>query len=705
MNQFSPYGIPSFQGAVVEPPSFEPQIASLGQMIDTFTQRRIKMAQEEERNQAAQDEVDRKLAWDKEKEAYGRRKQDIAEKKVDSEAQYKRMVANQSEYKRAHTAIGSGQDPGTSIMFDETTGEPVKAQWKFQGAQPQAPVQPPVQAPAPATPPPPTETPQLSNEPSPNLPAPQEPVHPPPTLMGRPLAAPTVGQGPGRLPPPVVSAAPNGQTQIDPQLEALMAQAHGQEPQEPQPQVSPNTIFLDENDEGTTRALSGPDDMSHRELPIEAYPPGAKEGDRFNAEDVNLTGGKGNPFAGPVEPPQASVLSVPPRQIQGMSAQMPQGQTQVEKTAGGKWVAVTEDGRILGEIDPGQARAARAAENAQDLRDIDVALADPSTAHNPQLASYFAIKKQALLASMSPAEIKQVYSQAGKAELQGNQIASNEGMQADRIGAQKDMNSERLDAQKEIAAGHDATKRATSKYGHGGGAGKAPTMSSGQGSAFSRLKPMEQARVENAVSSGINAIDRSMNWTNLEGKGFDRLDLALKNIRDKGDLGGAPQMEAMMNFFGYIRGGVPAKNETDEFKSQTRTLGTMLDSLGQKVGVKDLWTNFTGSDADKEAIAKIAHLPEGQRAGLEHAIVQSKEALQGMAVKNIQAEMENYKSAGQAFHERVQDRINGKMRFIGAQPRQWFADSPLIPDFNATTPGGGEPSGGSIMDILKGLKR
>ena len=155
-------------------------------------------------------------------------------------------------------------------------------------------------------------------------------------------------------------------------------------------------------------------------------------------------------------------------------------------------------------------------------------------------------------------------------------------------------------------------------------------------------------------------------------------------------------MEAMMNFFGYIRGGVPAKNETDEFKHITRTLGTTLDSLGQKVGLKDLWTNFTGSDADKAAIAKIAQLPEGQRAGLEQAIVESQKAIQGMALKNVAAQIEGYKSAGQPFHERIQDKINAKLMFIGEEPRQWFRDSPLIPDFQA---GQGEKKP-SLREIL-----
>jgi hypothetical protein len=735
----------------VAPPSFVPQINNLGQMIDTFTQRRLKMAKDEADAQSAQAEVDRKIAWDKEKEAYGRRKQDIAEKKVDQESLYRQMKANQGEHNRASNDVGAGKDPGTSIFFEN--GNPISARWKFQRGP--VTVQPDRSPPQPVAPSP--AAPAAAPAQAPALPGAASITG---TMMGRPLSAPTASPAPqpqaepqlpgaaaivnrsARMPEPVASASPDGQVTApsDQELEALMAASHGQGA--PAERSSDNSVFLDETDDGTANVLMGPNGEQRRQLPLDALPPGAREGQRFAPDDVNLSGGKGNPFAGPigeapaapagrkvfvdetdegnanvlmgpgeaqrrqlpldalppgaregqrfdendvslnggkgnpfagpdgtVSQPQSSSTFVPGAQIRGMSAQ---AQPQIEQTASGKWVAVTEDGRVIAEIDPSQARAARQAENAQSLRETELALAMPGLSSAE--VAYLSQKKHGIMAGMSPKELSQVYAQAGRETLQGNQIASTEKVAGEGIASRE-----------KLAAEANATRRATSKYGRGGaGAGRAAVVqSSGEGSAFSRLKPMEQARVENSVNNGIGMLDREMNWTKLEGVGFDRLNLALQNIRAKGDLGGAQQMEAMMNFFGYIRGGVPAKNETDEFKHTTSTLGTMLDRLGQKVGLGDLWTNFTGSQADKEAIAKIAQLPAGQRAGLEQAIIESQKAIQGMATKNIQAQAEAYKSAGQPFHERMQDKINSKLRFIGEKPRQWFRDSPLIPDFNA----------------------
>jgi hypothetical protein len=666
-------------------------------MIDHFSQRRMELQQQQDQAAQAEENQKRLLARDAEREAYGRRKQDIAEKKVDADASYKRAQATQLSLKEAKAAIARGQHPGT-MLVQGPDGNPAYVDWKFVGGQaPQVPAAAapppvsPVQAPPEPSPPAPTDAPPPGAQPSMGGPA----------VMNLPFAL-----AQKRLPPPVASATPDGQTQVDPQLEALMSRAAppSEPAPEPQAQEPDNSIFLDRNDEGTATALSGPGGETRQELPIQAFPEGAKEGQRFAPEDVNLKGGKGNPFSGPLPPvdnpelsngmlPNSTSQFVPGADVKGMSMQAGQPQ-------GGRWEAHLPDGQVI-TVDPNEARAARRDESAQALREIDVALADPATKLNPQVFQYLTIKKQSLLGDMSTAEIKQVYAQAGTMERQGAQIASNEGMQSDRLATQE-----------KIAAENNATRRATSKYGRGGG-GKSGTVvqSSGQGSAFSRLKPTEQSRIENSVNNGVNMLDREMNWTKLEGIGFDRLNLALQNIRAKGDLGGAQQMESMMNFFGYIRGGVPAKNETDEFKSVTGNLGTMLDKLGQKVGISDLWTNFSGSQADKEAIANIAHLPEGQRAGLEQAIVESQKAIQGMALKNISAQSEAYKSAGVPFHERMQDKINSKLRFIGEQPRQWFGDSPLIPDFNGGTAApasGGAPSGKrsdqQLLDALKGMK-
>jgi hypothetical protein len=770
-------------------PSFLPQMASIPEMLGKFAERRMQLMRVEQAQQAE----DRRMAHQEQTDAYYKTRLEQGDRKQQSQERFQNATLTQKEIDRANKAFQEGKDPGIGVV-PGLDGEPFYVEYKFKPGRKK-------QAPAIAPPTSPAE--QVQPEAAPPLPAEPEPqAQPVPTMMGKPLSIPQLrapGMGGGPLPPtpapqpqapgPVTGARPeiaqasgNGQgTPTDPELDALMSRAT--QPQEPQ--ASDNTIFLDENDEGTTRALlppgdtgraelpmraypegakvgdrfaaedvnlkggygnpfagpvapaqvrrppeggtvffdenndgdvralSGPDDGTSQTLPINAFPPGAKEGDRFNAEDVNLRGGKGNPFAGPTKPiempqpqrvgggnatnnllgasePASTSRFVPGRQIQGASAAMPQGQDEDED---GVWEATFPGSRVV-TFNPRQARQARDEEARAEAMQIKRALVTMGDTPEEQVAKNRLLTRQVLVVSgMSLRAQADMQRSIDAATRQVKQIDSTEKLAGNKIASTEGMHAATLASRDKLAAEANATRRATSKYGRGGGSGKTPAQSSGQGSAFAALKPVEQSRIENAANNGVKMLDSQMNWTKLEGAGFDRLNLALRNIQAKGDLGGAQQMEAMMNFFGYIRGGVPAKNETDEFKSITRTLGTTLDSLGQKVGIKDLWTNFTGSDKDKAAIAKIAQLPEGQRAGLEQAIVESQKAIQGMALKNISAQIEGYKSAGKPFHERIQDKINAKLRFIGEKPRQWFSDSPLIPDFDPQAGGSSAPTG------------
>ena len=669
MNQFSPYGIPSLQGATVEPPSFEPQIASLGQMIDTFTKRRIQMAQEEERNQAAQDEVDRKMAWDQEKEAYGRRKQDIAEKKVDQDAQYKRMVANQQEHKRAHVEIGAGRDPGTSIFFDETTGAPVKAQWRYQGGQPV-----PAPPPTPEAPPEPQAAPPPQPEQSPQ----GQPV---PTMMGKPVMPPTVGQGPGRLPAPVASASPDGQVQApnDQELEALMAKA--QQPQEPQPQApppqqNPNTVFLDENDEGTTRALTQ-NDTQHQELPIEAFPPGAHEGQRFNAEDVNLTGGKGNPFAEPVpmpaqggaqlsnerleNSPTSTSTFVPGRNIQGMSAQMPQ--PKVEQTASGKWVAVSEDGRIMGEVDPAQARSAHLDEVKQQVAAIDEQL---TSGADPRLVPHLAGMKAALLAQLSPADRHQMLSQV-----------SNEGMQDQRLAATS-ANLDKTLASKEKIAAETLDNRITIvKMKHKGGGATLGGIKIPQGDdgAFISIPTNNKGIPQpNNLLKEVTTDWRS--WASDQGiqkqlLGLRRLALAENNIDANGPNSGVLNMEAAFNYLGFLRGGVPVQNETNEMIDHRRTWADKLHGLFARAGIGELIAKVEKGDHLTEEEANRARnvMSAEEQARIREGITESKRVMQVQVAQTLKPFVMKYADlngpGAQILRQGAVSQANAELESVG----------------------------------------
>jgi hypothetical protein len=444
---------------------------------------------------------------------------------------------------------------------------------------------------------------------------------------------------------------------------------------EPLPMGPQANAFVDQIDEDEARVLQGDDPRLH-DVPTDRLPPGAREGQTYRGEDVGLGAGRMNPQAQPVQASpggSVGVTRVPPTVAEGDFHRLPeQGQNSVR---GPRWI-YKAPGQEPIVVDISQMRAAKEAEAQDRIGRMQQQYENELNPANRMWLAQKIAEERMMLGEGAGREMRQNYSR----------VENREDTQEFQAGeSQKNRDARSVDTDKRLAT-QEKVAAMRKRKGKGGGTA---AQSSGPGSAFSRLKPMEQARVESSVNTGIGMLDRQMNWNQLEGKGFDRLDLALENIRSKGKLGGAAQMEAMMNFFGYIRGGVPAKNETDEFKQVTGTLWTWLEKMGMKLG----GSGWEPSDGDRTAFANsLGQLPEAQRAGLEQAIRQSQGVLHKVAIKNVGSQIEAYKSAGPAFHERAQDKINAKLRFIGMPARQWFSDSPLIPDFDADASGSGPPA-------------
>jgi len=636
---------PGFGNSTAAPPSFVPQIADLGTMIDNFARRRMQLAEEQRRQQ----EEDRKVASDAEREQYGRRKQDIAEKKINNQAAFERTKATQGVVKEGVSAIARGEHPGAAIVQDPETGAPITANWKFvpgqnqqQPALPPPPVQqaqqPPIQAP-PASPPAPQATAQV------------------PPVVGMPMAL-AQRQLPQAPPPPQEPApapaqpAPQPQQELSPQdqqLEQLMQQAAPEQtPPEPSSEKTP--------DQGVSLevGMQGGNPRPHQHL--------WDSGEPVNPEPQEPQGQGPQPIStntNPGEPVQ---------------------------DAEGHWELQLPGGQVV-RISPSEARQAHLEEVRSRVAPAMAMLSDPAIPDQMKIGLYRSVALE--MAGLDPKTRSQLLGQMGSTD---QQAAREQGMN------QRQQNQ--IASNEKIQAAHDQARMQSSKYAHRGrGGGGIVAQSSGDGSAFSHLDPMKQAKIESAVNAKMNILDREMNWTKLEGVGFDRLDLALNNIRSKGQLAGSQQVEAMMNFFGYIRGGVPAKNETDEFKRVTGNLWTMLDYVGQAVGISNLGQSWTGSEEDKLAFQKgLGRMPSAQRAGLEQAIVESKKVIEKIAVKNISAQANAWSTAGKAFHERAQDMINSKLMFAGMQPRQWYADTPLGKTFEPKT--SDQASGGASLDDL-----
>jgi hypothetical protein len=520
-----------------------------------------------------------------------------------------------------------------------------------------------------------------------------------PFMMASRQAQPTqpspASPAPSQAPP--APSEPPAEQQPDPDLEALMSRAAA---------PTDNSIFLDRNDEGTATALSGPDGQTQQQLPIEAFPPGAQEGQTFDPADVNLRGGKGNPFAEPISTspgasappdlgnnslPNSGSVFIPPRDIRGTSMTMQPAQ------GGGRWEARLPDGQVI-TVDPNEARAARRDEVAQQLRDIDTALADPSTAINPQVIGYLTVKKRSLLADLSPAEIKQVYGQAGAMEKQGAQIASNEGMQANRLASQE-----------KVAAENNATRRATSKYGHGGGsnakmkAAAAADPSEDAASPWAQLDSKERTREGNRLNRELRDWTNMHGWTKLLSTNPGRLDWAKDNIAMTGPGAGAAQAEAMMNLFGVARGGVPVKNETQEFYKATTSLTTHLDDLGKHIGLPQLgtrWKNgtLTGEEAQKYEEA-VSAMPEDQRFAIARAIQSTSDALMKYGRKELQSLKTLWDEEPLPNRYKATAFINEMGAHLDLPPTQWWGDVRLRGKSSSNAPGAAPgKAGGSTLD-------
>ena len=119
MNQYgqpNPVGIfgPGTQPAA---PSFGPQIASLGDLMDTIAQRRMQIAKMEQ-DAAAADEKDKyNRQVESRKEAYGNRKQDVIEKRDQANERFKRQEHNakQLKYMNASYEIVRGITSHSSV--------------------------------------------------------------------------------------------------------------------------------------------------------------------------------------------------------------------------------------------------------------------------------------------------------------------------------------------------------------------------------------------------------------------------------------------------------------------------------------------------------------------------------------------------------------------------------------------------------------
>jgi hypothetical protein len=682
MDRFSPYG-----GAphVVGPGSLAPQISDLGTMMDTLVQQRAHLAQ----IQRQQDAEDRQSAALAEKEAYGRRKQDLIEAKQNTQDRFGRAKFNQDALAKVTQGVGSGKGAGPTL-FQGPNGEPSMVNFKYgvpvsrmpdpfdpqSAAAPMA--APPPAAAAPAPSPAPQAQPDVGNL---------------PPMMQTPF----VLASQRKLPiPPVASAMPDGRSMVQqPELERLMAQSHGQAA----PPLG-NSVFLDETDDGQARALMGPQETQVKNLPLDAFPEGAKEGQRFNADDVNMTGGKGNPFASalpgqpPPEPqqqppgpaPRSSSMMVPGQQIRGMSAQMPQDQ-------GGVW-----EGDIPGmghvSIDPAEARAAHLDDVKQKVQQAEAMMSDPTTPR--EMIPLLARERVTMLAQLDPQDRRLLLGQTGAMDLD-----------TQKGGRQQEMQDDRLSAQKDIADSRNATAikaaEMRKKGGKGGGSARSGDPTAGADNPWAKLPYKQRNSEGNRIDRETRDWATQQGWTKLLGSNLGRVEWASKNIHQEGEYAGGAHMAAMFNIFGAERNGVPVENETKQFFNATRSLRTMLDDLGPSIGLPQLGTRLangelTGPEAEKYKGA-VSSMPTDRRIAIEKMVSNAGEALTAYGVQRLKNLRVKYDNEPLANRYKITADLNSLAGHLGLEPRQWWKDVPLRSSSADSAPlsdsGSAQPSSGT----------
>lgn len=639
---------------VAPPPSMVPAIASLGNMIDALEKRRDARAAAE--RQAQMDAL--AMRKQDEKDAYYRRKLDLQDSRQLSKDAMDRAKYNQQIYQDVQGKAAKGLHPGTQLFIDEQ-GNPVRVTPRFVPSD-QPPAAPPAQAPqqnldvvpadfggsAPLTH---AVGQMLSRNPdadSPDELGMHEPVEDPASVEAK--RAQMIRQsgdqgGPIDLNAPV--PPPNYQDEQPPAENTPAPDLHapGMESQENEP---PHAELM--SPEASGKRL---DELGVPPLPSRESPPSFQ-----GLQEALANRGANVPHAEAAQP--------------------------AAEFRRGKWVYDIPGGQPF-EIDLEQARQANVDSIKSKLAQIDTALRDPNFALDPATVNSLRRERAMLQADLPANDRSALLAQGGRSDLQ----------------SQKDMAAkERLDeniaSREKIAEDRNAAMLKAAEMRRRKVTAGAASKASAAGLAPKDLR---------AIDMTINSQLRHMNWDKLVGVGKQRLDLALRNASAEGPNAATQHMEALMNFFGYIRGGVPAKNETDEWKRLTGTFRNWMDSYGSAVGLDNLFSRYMQSGNDKEytqsELETVSRMPPQARRSLIQAIKESQGMISGFAKSQLEGLAMKYRSASPPAQRFVQDTIDGLAHTMGVQPKRMLqGDQP-----SSEAQGGQQMGGMSLDEALKKL--
>lgn len=658
------------------PPSSLPQIATLGNLVDVLEQRRAARAAAERQQQMDA------LAMRKqeERDAYYRRKLDLQDERDRGKERISWAKHNQAGFDAAMKGALQPGGPGELMLIDENTGIPYRVKPRFE----------PHKTPAQATPS--SSSPLPAGKPM-VVPASLESTNVVAQALDRnPDAdsADELGMGPKLSPEEAQAVEAKRQSMLVPWPEGRPLDLDDDVPEEiglpsdsPEAQdIEARRSLLLQGDPG------GNIDLENPPPPVDYQEP--QEGDLPPAGLMSPEESKSrlDELGVPPLPPKGEQPSFQALQdaLDSRGSNVPQAEAAqpAAEFKRGKWVYDIRGQPF--EIDLEQARQARLEEVKDKVARIDAALADPNTLGLRMEDVMDMRRERAMLLGDLPANDRSaLLAQGGRRDLQ----------------AQKDASADaRLDktlaSREKIAEDRNAALLKKAQMTQHRIAARASAKASSSGLNWREVR---------ATEMGINSFLGKTNWTKLIGVGKQRLDLALENATAEGPNAATQHMEALMNFFGYIRGGVPAKNETDEWKFLTGTFRNWMDSFGSTMGLDNLFSRYMASGNDKEytqaELDTVSKMPPQARRSLIQAIQKSQSMISKFATKQLEGLATKYRSADPRVQQYVQDNIDGYALVMEVNPRKILqgAQSPQA------TPAGGQPAQGkmSVADAVQKL--
>ena len=419
--------------------------------------------------------------------------------------------------------------------------------------------------------------------------------------------------------------------------------------------------------------------------------------------------------------PQASVTHQAPGQVAGvMYSQLPDlasienlneadldARTAALQPQQDRRVRIPLPGQDPISVDQGEAR--RAAQERQGQ--IRAAIA---TASSPG-------EKQAL-ESMLAAETAQFGEKMGKefvAQANKNDRALN-GIEARKSLAETNIegreNLERLRQEGRMALQAEKTKKRSS----GGGLGM-PTVSTGGGEFI----PIPVTRYGKRPDMLISRVDTEWRAYSMDEKlpvqlmGLRRLKLAEHNLAANGPSSGVLNIEAAFNYLGFIRGGVPVKNETDEMLTERRTWADKIHGFLAKAGLGEIAAKFSeGREITKDEVAAAVNvMSPAEKARIAEGIRESLAVMNGQVNDTLKPFVSQYASyggpGGQLMRQHSVGLVNARLASAGMPAN-------FNPFRDVTTPGtskvlkegaegqvggaGGKMSDEQLLEALKGMK-